>query len=173
MPRGVKNTTEEPQAEIHEETGVKPVVKSNTENRKIPVVSIPGKAVVATEYGHDFENVHFPKDLPLSVLSEAFKQRLGNPKNKNAILAAFVQPDGLITLYEGGLKRQLIRERNGVWSYGTETWPTPNVGPEVILRVIEDRLKSHAVKSKFPASEEGVYMYARQKLADTVKALLA
>lgn len=139
----VPQEVEEAQAAFKEGvTYVPPAKPKGTVDKKIPVLSVPGKVLEVTEYGYDFENIHISKDVPVNVIAQGFVERLGDPPNKNLILDEFDVPQGFLNEYALHLKKHRIRVRNGVITYGVESWPIPAVSPEVFLRILEDRLKT-------------------------------
>lgn len=111
-------------------------------NKRIPVITMTGKAIDVTERGYDFQNIHIRADVPIDVLSYAFITRVGDSQKGEEIKEAFFHPQSMINLYSNSLKKRRIRVVNGVVEYGTEKFPIPFINPEVILRVLEDRWRN-------------------------------
>lgn len=119
-----------------------PVAPKAVVDKRIPVLSMTGKAIDVTEHGYDFQNIHIRANVPIDVLSYAFITRVGDSQKGEEIKEAFFHPQSMINLYSNSLKKRRIRVANGVVEYGTEKFPIPFINPEVILRVLEDRWRN-------------------------------
>lgn len=131
-PEPVVETQPEPEAPV----------RAATIDKKIPVVTMPGRAIDVTEHGYDFENVHLRRDVPLNVLSEMFVHRVGDHKKGEDIRESFFTTQSMINLYAARHIKKRMRVMNGVVEHGSDSYPVPLINPEVILRVLEDRMKS-------------------------------
>lgn len=139
----------------------------------IPILSVPGKALKATEYGYDFENVHISKEVPVNVIALAFVSRLGTTPKAHAILDNFDVAQGFLNEYALHHKKHLVRELNGVVTYGKDQFSIPAVSPEVFLRILEDRLKTDSgIRSYFSGVNEARKVLAQKGVAKTIKAYL-
>lgn len=133
------------QATVEEKVAPPPTqepVVPKTISKRIPVHSLPGKAIEVSEHGYDFQNIHIRRDIPVDVLAEAFIARVGDSQKGQDIAEAFFQPKSMIALYASSQKKRRVRVVNGVVEYGAEKFVIPFIAPEVILRVLEDRWRN-------------------------------
>jgi hypothetical protein len=146
-----------PEEEVGPPPTQEPVVQK-TISRRIPVHTMPGKAIDVTEHGYDFQNIHIRADVPVEVLAQAFNARVGESQKGEEIKEAFFHPQSMINLYANSGKKRRIRVINGVVEYGTEKFPVPLINPEVILRVLEDRWRNdRKARSFFAGTKEVEY----------------
>lgn len=146
---------EKPEEETGPPPSQEPVVQK-TVDRRIPVLTMPGKAIDVSEHGYDFQNIHFRSDIPIEVLAQAFVARVGDSQKGEDIKEAFFQPQSMINLYANSGKKRRIRTVNGVVEYGSEKFMIPFINPEVILRVLEDRWRNDRKARSFFAGVKEV-----------------
>lgn len=155
-------------------TEAPPEVKSTpaAESVKIPVMSARGKAITKTEFGYDFENIHIKNDVPLNVIALAFVTRAGETEKMMRVKEEFFVAQAFLNNYALHEKKHRIRERNGVITYGNESFTIPGVSPEVFLRIIDDNLKSNkALKQHFAGKREAERAQAMMSVSKTLKLL--
>lgn len=141
-------------------------------SKQIPVLTMPGRAIDVTEYGYDFQNVHIRRDVPINVLALAFMERMGSGERPDKTKELFIQAQDFINLYGSSVIRKAMRVQNGFITYGAETYPIPQVNPEVVLRVIEDRWKTdRKIRGWFAGKKDVQWALAKMSIEKTLKAL--